>query len=66
MNNIKVAWFLAKRQLFRNNKKSVALIVVVMFLTFVNLVGTSGLLVGLIEGSSREYREKFRRRQTSK
>lgn len=59
MNNFKVGWFLAKRQLFRNNKKSVALIVTVMFLTFVNLVGTSGLLVGLIEGSSKEYREKL-------
>jgi ABC-type lipoprotein release transport system permease subunit len=59
MNNIKVAWFLAQRQLFRNNKKSVALIVAVMFLTFVNLVGTSGLLVGLIEGSSKEFRERY-------
>ncbi len=59
MNNIKVAWFLAQRQLFRNNKKSVALIVLVMTLTFLSLVAVSGILVGLIEGSSVAYRAKF-------
>ncbi len=59
MNNIKVAWFLARRQLFGKNKKSVILIITVMLLTFINLVGTSGLLVGLIVGSSKEYRDKF-------
>ncbi len=59
MNNIKVAWFLARRQLFRNNKKSVALIVLVMTLTFLSLVAVSGILVGLIEGSSVAYRAKY-------
>ncbi len=58
-NTIRVAFYLAVRQLFRNNKKSVALIVSVMALTFISLVGTSGILVGLIEGTSIEYRAKF-------
>jgi putative ABC transport system permease protein len=59
MNTIKVAWYLAVRQLFRNNKKTVALIVFVMMLTFLNLVGASGILAGLIEGSSVEFRAKI-------
>ncbi len=59
MNNIRVAFFLAWRQIVRGNKKSVTMIVLVMALTFLNLVGVSGILVGLIEGSSVAYRAKF-------
>lgn len=49
--NIKVGWFLAKRELWRANKWTTSLIVVVMTLTFLNLIVVSGILVGLIQGS---------------
>jgi ABC-type lipoprotein release transport system permease subunit len=59
LNTIRVAFFLAVRQLFKNNIRSVTLIVMVMTLTFLSLVAISGILVGLIEGSSKEYRERI-------
>jgi putative ABC transport system permease protein len=59
MNTIRVAFFLAWRQIIRSNKKSVGMIVAVMVLTFLNLVAVSGILVGLIEGSSVAYRAKY-------
>lgn len=49
--NIKVGWFLAKRELSRSNKWTTSLIVAVMTLTFLNLIVVSGILVGLIQGS---------------
>lgn len=58
-NNLRVAYFLAVRQLFRTGKWSSALIVVIMTLIFLNLVAVSGILVGLIEGSSVAYRSKM-------
>lgn len=58
-NNLRVAFFLAIRQLFRTSKWSSALIVMIMTLIFLNLVAVSGILVGLIEGSSAAYRSKM-------
>ena len=49
--NIKVGWFLAKRELKRANIWTTTLIVLVMTLTFLNLIVVSGILVGLIQGS---------------
>ncbi|MBP6908418.1 MAG: FtsX-like permease family protein [Candidatus Pacebacteria bacterium] len=49
--NMSVGWFLAKRELKRANKWTTALIVLVMTLTFLNLIVVSGILVGLIQGS---------------
>lgn len=49
--NIIVGWFLAKRELARANKWTTSLIVLVMTLTFLNLIVVSGILVGLIQGS---------------
>lgn len=49
--NIRVGWFLAKRDIKRANKWTTLLIVAVMMFTFLNLVVVSGILVGLIEGS---------------
>lgn len=49
--NVKVGWFLAKRELARANKWTTSLIVLVMTLTFLNLIVVSGILVGLIQGS---------------
>lgn len=49
--DIKIAWFLATRQILRSNIWTTILIIGVMTLTFLNLVVISGILVGLIEGS---------------
>jgi ABC-type lipoprotein release transport system permease subunit len=49
--DIKIAWFLATRQIMRSTIWTTLLIIGVMTLTFLNLVVVSGILVGLIEGS---------------
>ncbi len=49
--DIKIAWFLAIRQIKRSSIWTTLLIIGVMTLTFLNLVAVSGILVGLIEGS---------------
>lgn len=49
--NLKVGWFLAKRDIKRGSIGTTLLIVSVMTLTFLNLVVVSGILVGLIQGS---------------
>ena len=49
--NVKVGWFLAKRDIKRANKWTTGLIILVMTFTFLNLVVVSGILVGLIQGS---------------
>ena len=49
--NAKVGWFLAKRDIKRANIWTTGLIVMVMTLTFLNLIIVSGILVGLIQGS---------------
>jgi ABC-type lipoprotein release transport system permease subunit len=48
--NIRLGWFLAKRQIKRSNPWTTLLIIFVMFFTFINLVVVSGILVGLIQG----------------
>lgn len=55
--NIKVGWYLAKRELKRANKWTTLLIVAVMTLTFLNLIVVSGVLVGLIQGSEEAYKK---------
>ena len=49
--NVRVGWFLAKRDIERANIWTTGLIVLVMTLTFLNLIIVSGILVGLIQGS---------------
>lgn len=49
--NMKVGWFLARRDVQRANIWTTLLIMLVMTLTFLNLVVVSGILVGLIQGS---------------
>lgn len=56
-NNLRVGWFLAKRDIKRANIWTTLLIVAVMMFTFLNLVVVSGILVGLIEGSENAARE---------
>ncbi len=55
--NLKVGFFLAKRDIKRANIWTTVLIVSVMVFTFLNLVVVSGILVGLIQGSENSARE---------
>ncbi len=48
---LRVGLFLALRQVRRSSKWTTGLIILIMTLTFLNLVVVSGILVGLIEGS---------------
>ncbi|MCE9628843.1 MAG: FtsX-like permease family protein [Candidatus Vogelbacteria bacterium] len=57
--SVRVGWFLAIRQLKRSSKWTTVLITFVMTLTFLNLVVVTGILVGLIEGSSRAFRAQY-------
>ena len=49
--NLRIGFFLAKRQIKRSNPWTTFLIIFVMFFTFLNLVVISGILVGLIQGA---------------
>jgi ABC-type lipoprotein release transport system permease subunit len=49
--NLRIGFFLAKRQIKRANPWTTVLIIFVMFFTFINLVVVSGILVGLIQGA---------------
>ncbi|MCB9798759.1 ABC transporter permease [Candidatus Nomurabacteria bacterium] len=59
MNSFRVGLFLAIRQIRRNNFWTTLLIVFIMTLTFLNLVFVTGILVGLVEGSSYAYRTQY-------
>jgi putative ABC transport system permease protein len=59
IQRIKIAWFLAIRQVKRANKWTTLLIISVMVLTFLNLVVVSGILVGLIQGSIEAQRNYY-------
>ena len=58
-NTISLGFFLAIRQVTRSSRWATGLIVFIMMLTFLNLVATSGFLVGIIEGSSRGFKEQW-------
>ncbi len=58
-NTISLGFFLAVRQIARSSRWATGLIVFIMMLTFLNLVATSGFLVGIIEGSSRAFKEQW-------
>lgn len=58
-NTVSLGFFLAVRQVLRSSKWASGLIVFIMMLTFLNLVATSGFLVGIIEGASRAYKQQW-------
>lgn len=58
-NIFRLALFLAIRQILRTSRWATVLIVFIMMLTFLNLVATSGFLVGIVEGASRGYKEQW-------
>lgn len=57
--SFRVAWLLASRQITRTSKWTTSLIIFIMVLTFLNLVVVSGLLVGLITGSYKQFKENY-------
>lgn len=59
IRSLTVGWFLAWRQIRRSGKGTTVLIIFIMTLTFLNLVVVSGLLVGLISGSYKQFRESY-------
>jgi putative ABC transport system permease protein len=59
IQDLKIGWYLATRQLRRTNPWTTVLIVFVMTLTFLNLTVVSGILVGLIEGSIQQNKDKY-------
>jgi len=58
MNALRVGLLLGWRQLQRASRWTTILIVFVMMITFLNLVGISGILVGLIVGSERAFEQQ--------
>ncbi len=54
-----VGWFLGLRDIRRANPWTTLLIILVMTLTFLNLIVVSGILVGLIQGSSDANRDYY-------
>ena len=59
LNTISLGFFLAIRQVLRGSKWATGLIIFIMMLTFLNLVATSGFLVGIVEGSSRGFKDQW-------
>ncbi|MEI7890830.1 MAG: FtsX-like permease family protein [bacterium] len=59
ITELKVGFFLAYRQIKRSNFWITSLIVLVMMVTFLNLVVISGILIGLIAGSSNDFRSHY-------
>lgn len=59
LRSFKTGLFLSIRQIKGANIWSNILIIFVMMLTFLNLVVVSGILVGIIEGSTRANRERY-------
>ena len=57
--DIRVGFFLASRQIRRSSFWVTTLIIFVMMTTFLNLVVVSGILVGLIAGSSNDFRSHY-------
>lgn len=54
--DIRVGFYLAVRQLRRASRWTTTLIVFVMLLTFLNLVVVTGMLVGIVQGISDQFR----------
>jgi len=57
--NLRIGFYLATRQIRRSSLWTTGLIVFVMLLTFLNLVGVTGILVGLVNGIGRGYEDQF-------
>lgn len=58
-NAIFLGFYLGVRQISRTSKWTTGLIVFIMMITFFNLIATSGFLVGIVEGSSRAFKNEW-------
>jgi putative ABC transport system permease protein len=58
-NSLRVGFFLGARQIYRASIWTNLLIIAVMVLTFLNLVFVSGILLGLVEGSSQGIKASY-------
>ena len=58
-NSLRVGFFLGARQIYRASIWTNLLIIAVMVLTFLNLVFVSGVLLGLVEGSSQGVKRNY-------
>ncbi|MDA8611388.1 hypothetical protein N9L18_00800 [Candidatus Pacebacteria bacterium] len=59
MLSFKIGFFLALRQIKRSSLWSTILIILIMVLTFLNLVVVNGILVGLIEGAVAANKDRY-------
>ncbi len=59
LQSIKIGFFLAFREIKKANKWTTLLIIVVMSLTFLNLIVVSGILVGLLEGATDANKNRY-------
>ena len=59
LNTFRIGMLLGFWQLKRTNAWTTSLIVFVMALTFLNLVVVSGILIGLVQGSSDSYQRQY-------
>jgi ABC-type lipoprotein release transport system permease subunit len=57
--SLRVGWFLMTRYLMRGSPWASLLIIVIMFLTFLNVVVVRGVLVGLPVGASVSYEKEY-------
>ncbi len=57
--SISVGYFIAVRQIKRTNKWMTVLTMSVMTLTFLNLIATSGLLVGIVVGAEKSFKDQW-------
>src|SRR3989339_1583399 len=57
--NIRMGFFLARRQIRRSSLWTTILIIFVMFFTFLNLVVVSGILIGLLQGAVNAVRTHY-------
>ncbi|OQY66130.1 hypothetical protein B6D29_03100 [Microgenomates bacterium UTCPR1] len=57
--NFSVGYFLATREIKRNNPWSTALVIFVMSLTFLNMILMGGILIGLAEGMMNSFKRYY-------
>ncbi len=58
-STLSLGFFLAVRQVLRGSKWASILIILIMCLTYLNLVATNGFLVGIVDGAERSFRDEW-------
>ena len=58
-STVSLGFFLAVRQIRRGSTWASALIILIMCLTYLNLVATNGFLVGIVDGAERSFRDEW-------